>query len=430
MGKQKNIKIYDFCPKCGHWCISNASTNWFEKTSHVDSLICELADEEVKKQKTMLGKLGTRLLYTYAHIPTALFLGHYIKKDGAAYNIASFKCNCGEEWVGGEVSHEEWKKKVETDILLAESKFPIEKTYEMLRTIFNYRDIDEEYNDKLSKLYSRLKEVYIRDFCEMPNYARRFVWIVKDNITFYPENSCLLTRKEASVIDTQFENGIVTDVLYIKHPYKEIYYPKDRYSVSLFEDEVEDFIDIMACIGAKKIETQAKDETRKSKNDNFSSSTTLKGTINNITMQTSESYESNEEKRFSRLVNSIEQHQFDSANRIRRYPNAGEYAWYDAKESWRRKVARVMEQGERTMDFTLSIQEELFISQKEADAIQTDIQSISTNSSIGITNSENSQSALEKFHSRELIAHVEFYGEDDIKKEGKVESFFRKIFNS
>ena len=172
------------------------------------------------------------------------------------------------------------------------------------------------------------------------------------------------------------------------------------------------------------------DNLKNNKNDNFSYSTTIKGASNGVQGQISENYESNEEKRFSRLITRTEEHHFDSAYRVRRYPQTGEFVWYDARDGWRHKVARVLEYGERTMDFTLSIQEEIFISQKETDAIQLDIQNISTDTSAGIANTESLQSILGKFHHRELIAHVEFYGEDDIKKEGKVKSFLRKIFKS
>ena len=220
MENTETIKIYSQCPKCGHWSASNISKNWIEKASLVDSLFEYYEDKDVEEHRTKFGKAGSRIFWSIAHYPFALLGSAVIKKD----KIASFSCLCGNKWVSETCyTDKEWLQKNENDIKLASSVVPIEKTYEMLRTIYNHIGVDEHYNSILNELYSKLKTIYLRDFSKIPNYARRFVWVVKDNITFYPENICLLTRKEASIIDTQFENGIVTDVLYIKHPYKEIY---------------------------------------------------------------------------------------------------------------------------------------------------------------------------------------------------------------
>lgn len=416
MEQTTTIKIYASCPQCGHWCVSNASTGLIEKISHVDSYLSEIEEGLVQEEKTKLGKFGWNLFNTVAHIPATLIGSSMINKD----KIGAFQCSCGKKWVDFGCSHDEWIKKVETDIALAESNVPIEKTYEMLRTIFSYYNVEEEFNDKLFELYLRLKDIYIREFCKIPNYARRFVWVQRNDITAYPKNICLFTQKEATIIGTCFDNEITTGVLYIKHPYKEKYYPTNRYSLALFEDEVEDFIDIMACVGAKEITTNVKDESLNNNNEKFSSTTTFKGAFSDVNLQGSEDYERSEEKRFHQLFKKIEHHHFNSVNRVRRYPNTGEFAWYDARERWRRKVARVLEYGELTMDFTLSIQEEMFMSQSETDAIQIDIQRISSKTSAEITNTEKTQSIFGKNHHRELIAHVEFYGEEEIKSENLI----------
>lgn len=421
MENTETIKIFSQCPKCGHWSAANATTSWIDKTSLVGSLIGDVEDEEVKKCKTKLGKVGTRLFWTIEHVPVTLFLGHNVNKN----EIARFKCSCGEEWVDLGYSRDDLKDKIEKDIELSESKVPIEKTYEMLRAIYNYMGIDEQYSTKLNVLYTKLKTAYIRDFSKMPNYARRFVWITRNNIISYPENICLLTLNEACTVDTHFVNEVIGDTLYRKHPYKNIYYPTDSYCISLFEDEVEDFIDIMACIGAQKIKISANDELKDDKSQKDTSSTILKGNHKGIEVQASENYENEEERNFKRLIKSMEEHHFDSEGRVRRLPQQGEYAWF---EKWRRKASRVIEHNERTMDFTLSIQEELFISQKEMDAIQVDIKNLATSSSASLSNTETSQETYKRFHRRELIAHVEFYSESEIKKEGHVKSFFRKVF--
>lgn len=427
MENAETIKIYSQCPKCGHWSASNISKNWIEKASLVDSLFEYYEDKYVEEHRTKFGKAGSRVFGSIAHYPFVLLGSAVIKKD----KIASFSCLCGNKWVSETCyTDKEWLQKIENDIKLASSVVPIEKTYEMLRTIYNHIGVDEHYNSILNELYSKLKTIYLRDFSKIPNYARRFVWVTRNDITSYPENICLLTLKEASTVDTHFENEIIGDTLYVKHPYKNIYYSKDSYSISLFEDEVEDFIDIMACIGAKKINISANDELRRDKNKKDTSSSTLKGNHNGVEIQASENYEIEEERNFKQLIKRIEEHHFNPENRVRRLPQQGEYAWFDWKEKWRRKATRVIEHNELTMDFTLSIQEEIFVSQKETDAIQLDIQNISADTSAGIANTESLQSILGKFHHRELIAHVEFYGEDDIKKEGKVKSFLRNIFKS
>lgn len=425
MENAETIKILSQCPKCGHWCASNVSKNWLEKASLVESLIDQYEDKEVEEHRTRIGKIGTSLLWGAIHFPVTLGAS-VILKNG---EIGAFSCPCDNQWVTEKCcTYEEWIQKLEMDIELASSEVPIDKTYEMLRTVYNYIGIEEQYNNKLNELYSRLKTKYIKDFSKMPNYARRFVWVTRNNITSYPENICLLTLQEASTIDTRFENEVIGDTLYEKHPYKNIYYPMSSYSIALFEDEVEDFIDIMACIGAKKINISANDELSDDKSRKDTSSTTLRGNHNGIEAQVSENYESEEERNYKRLIKRMEEHHFDSKNRVRRLPQQGEYAWFDAKEKWQRKAGRVIEHNELTMDFTLSIQEELFISQKEMDAIQGDIKNLTTSSSASLTNTETSQKTDKRFHSRELIAHVEFYSESEIQKEGKVKSFFRKVF--
>ena len=425
MENTDTIKIFSQCPICGHWSASNISRNWIEKASLVDSLFENYEDKDVEEHRTKLGKAGSRVWWSIAHYPFALLGSVVIKKD----KIASFSCPCGNSWVSETCcTYEEWQQKIEKDIELASLEVPIDKAYEMLRTVYNYMGVDEQYNSKLSELLSKFKTIYLKDFSKMPNYARRFVWVTRNNITSYPENICLLTLQEASTIDTRFENEVIGDTLYEKHPYKNIYYPMSSYSIALFEDEVEDFIDIMACIGAKKINISANDELSDDKSRKDTSSTTLKGNHNGIEAQVSENYESEEERNYKRLIKRMEEHHFDSKNRVRRLPQQGEYAWFDAKEKWQRKASRVIDHNELTMDFTLSIQEELFISQKEMDAIQVDIKNLTTSSSAGLTNTETSQKTDKRFHSRELIAHVEFYSESEIQKEGKVKSFFRNVF--
>ena len=422
MENTETIKIFSQCPKCGHWSASNVSKSWIEKASLVDTLFENYEDKDVEEHRTKLGKAGSRVLWTIAHYPFTLLGSAVIKKD----TIASFLCPCGNKWVSETCcTYEEWQQKIEKDIELASSEVPIDKVYEMLRTIYNYIGVDEQYNNFLNELYSKFKTIYLKDFYKIPNYARRFVWITRNNITSYPENICLLTLKEASAINARFENEVIGDTLYVKHPYKNIYYPMDSYGISLFEDEVEDFIDIMACIGAKKIKTSANDELKDDKSQKDTSSTILKGNHKGIEVQASENYENEEERNFKRLIKSMEEHHFDSEGRVRRLPQQGEYAWF---EKWRRKASRVIEYNERTMDFTLSIQEELFISQKEMDAIQVDIKNLATSSSASLFNTETSQETYKRFHRRELIAYVEFYSESEIKKEGQVKSFFRKVF--
>lgn len=401
--------IYSKCPKCGHWCETIPAESWNEKFSLTEDMVEQDLEIAVAAEKTKLRKFGMRTFGEVFHFPMTFIYRHHDKyKD-----IGIFMCQCGNQWTSIAASEkfiEEYSKTLE----IIPKNIPLGSIYQSLKDCYNLCVPDTSYYHSIKTIYEELLNILLERFCEIPTYARRFLWVTDEQINYYPKNYMLLNIHSAYNTNTRFEYGLMANQLYIKHPYKEIYYPCEKYAQAMLEDEVDEFISVMACLGAKHLHIKAIDGKLLKSSAETSINSSFSADAKGVNTSISGEYSENEKKEYSQIIERIDNHSFKADGRNRYYPSKGMYLWYDVKDSWHSKAELVMEHGDYNIEFTISTKEEMHISQSIKDKILIELKEMTTAQGENISDEEFSKNNSLDFKHSTLNVNVEFYTQDEL----------------
>lgn len=401
--------IYAKCPKCGHWCDTIPADSWGEKFSLSENMVDQDLDVAVSAEKTKLKKFGMKTFGEVFHFPMTFIYRHHDKDK----DIGFFECQCGNQWTSL-AANDKYTKECHKAIEINSKIVPLESVYQSLKDCFNLCVPDTSDYHTLKTTYEKLLNILLERFCEIPTYARRFLWVTDELINYYPKNFVLLNIHNAYNTNTRFEYGLMANQLYIKHPYKEIYYPCDKYCQAMLEDEVDEFINVMACLGAKHLSLKAIDGKLLKTSTETDINSSLSANAEGVDTKVFGNYSEKEKKEYSQIIERIDNHTFKADGRKRYYPPKGMYAWYDFKDSWHRKAELVMEHSDYNIEFTVSTKEEMLISKSVSDSISIELKEMRKAQGANISDEEFKKSFALDFKHNTLSVDVEFYTRDEM----------------
>lgn len=132
-------------------------------------------------------------------------------------------------------------------------------SYESMKYLINYKDINTESAcshftiQQFEERFDKSANTYVTRFLDIPQNSRKFL-VIDDKFSILPDSFVVLPQNNIPQ-DICFPSGHPQLYqLYVVHPYKSNeYIPYKDYQLSLFTDEIKEFIWIMECLGAKSI---------------------------------------------------------------------------------------------------------------------------------------------------------------------------------
>lgn len=264
-------------------------------------------------------------------------------------------------------------------VFRTEIQKPIER-YTKLQDIIQYKEAEEEslYLSK-NEFKTELQEAannFADDFLQIPKERRKYL-VVDDEFRFLPNSFLVLTSNEIESLRNKgliFPNGYPNEkVLYICHPYKpNEYLDAENYKDELFHDQVGELIEVLQCLGAKRIDftdLKTAETTEKNTSDyNAKIGGGIKGVKGNIEGQFSEensNYQKSKEEFFHH-------HEFPLKNE----PYIPSYTiWYNHMSDWQRK-ARMRLNGEDRFKIRVSSLKESLIKDNEMIQLKADFEKL------------------------------------------------------
>jgi len=238
---------------------------------------------------------------------------------------------------------------------------------------------DSEVKQELKKA----EDYYGGNFISIPANQRKFL-VVTDDYTYLP-SSFKVIKHDADLSGIKFKNGFANKyAIYICHPYKvNVYYPYDSYQTDLLEDQIDELILLLQCLGAKSISTANSHAVEK---NNIEAETLCgkiggeyKGVGANITGDKKNSRDENE------LVSTIQEKIASSSFNpdIPPYVPDG-LAWYPHMDTWER-LYLMRKSGLKEYSVTVSTRQTHLISTNEASHINADFNALVAKGNIDIS---------------------------------------------
>lgn len=242
--------MIQLCPYCKEqWCEANNS-------NEIKDLIIQKFVNENPAATLVTTVIARTFMPPAVTVPVAIGMNLLLGKK------YQFHCsNCGGEW---ETDNEEtdqtkeYKQSVATALTSLVSDNPMENYKAMSCLTKLFGDNSKQQNEGR---FNELANNYINKFLEIPEQERRFL-VVTDNLEYLPKAFVVLPMNKMPQ-GISFPTGHPrSHELYVLHLLKpNEYIPYNKYQLSLFRDEMEEFMRIMRCLGAKSI--SFKDEQSK-----------------------------------------------------------------------------------------------------------------------------------------------------------------------
>lgn len=98
---------------------------------------------------------------------------------------------------------------------------------------------------------------YGGNFISIPSNQRKFL-VVTSEYTNLPESFKVIQYNDTELSGIVFESGFPSNnAIYVCHPYKpNVYYPSESYRMDLFKNQLNEFRELLQCLGAKSIVTE------------------------------------------------------------------------------------------------------------------------------------------------------------------------------
>lgn len=220
--------------------VTLVNENQSQQQNHIKALQSALSSEYINEYKDLKGSIYDALAYSYLiYLDDRRSASDFIDKSLELYP---------EDPVSKSI-----KGMIRTD-----TDNPLD-SYESMKYLINYKDINTEsaYShftiQQLEERFDKTANTYVTKFLDIPQNSRRFL-VIDDKFSILPDSFVVLPRNNIPQ-DICFPSGHPQLYqLYVVHPYKSNeYIPYKDYQLSLFTDEIREFLWIMECLGANSI---------------------------------------------------------------------------------------------------------------------------------------------------------------------------------
>lgn len=259
---------------------------------------------------------------------------------------------------------------------------------------------------------------YGGNFISIPENQRKFV-VVTSEYTYLPKSFKVIKYNDTELSGIVFENGFPNNnAIYVCHPYKSnVYYPSESYQIDLFKNQLNEFRELLQCLGAKSITIE-----------NFLSMDRGTGTSNKINGEISGGYKdceadiSCERKVANSIMESMVQRMLIddefSFNPDMKPFVPDELVWYDHMEEWKR-LSRMRLRGQNKYSISISSRQTHIVNENEANQVNADFKLLVAKGNLEISQSSELKTLEENSHEWKLV--VEFYPLSEYGEKGVLE---------
>ena len=282
--------------------------------------------------------------------------------------------------------------------------------YDKMRELLKINECDTDimYVDRATIMgeLEKAEKNYEHNFTSIPENQRKFLVITSD-YTHLPDSFKILKYNNTDLSGVVFENGFPSNnAIYVCHPYKpNVYYPSESYQTSLFKNQLNEFRELLQCLGAKSIRTEDSLSSRRSSDVSGNLKAKVGGEYKGVDVNVS-----GECKASNSLVNSMVQKmliddEFSFNPNISPFVPEG-LVWYNHMEEWQR-LARMRLRGQNKYSISISTRHTNIVNENEANLVNADFKALVARGDLEISKSTELKGAEENSHEWKLV--VEFY---------------------
>ena len=256
---------------------------------------------------------------------------------------------------------------------------PIER-YTKLQDIIQYKEaeVDSNFLSK-NEFKTELQEAankFADDFLLIPKERRKYL-VIDDEFRYLPNSFLVLTPNEIASLEGKgltFPNGYPNErVLYICHPYKtNEYLDAENYKDELFFDQVGELIEILQCLGAKRIDFTDLKTAETTEKNTSDYNARIGGGVNDVKGNIEGQY-SEENLNYKKSRDEFFRHHEFS---LKKEPYIPSWTiWYDHMSEWQRK-ARMRFNGENSFKIRVSSLKDSLIKENELIQLKADFEKL------------------------------------------------------
>lgn len=301
------------------------------------------------------------------------------------------------------------KSHVLKGLFMAKEASPV-SSYEKMRELLRINECETDivYVDRATIMHEleQTEQNYEHNFISIPESQRKFL-VVTSEYTFLPNSFQVLKYNNADLSGVVFENGFPNNnAIYVCHPYKtNVYYPSESYQMSLFMNQLNEFRELLQCLGAKSIKTEnslsSSCNTDESININGKVGGEYKGVGANVSGEANGSASIMKSMVQKMLIDD----EFSFNPTVLPYVPEG-LVWYEHMEEWQR-LSRMRLRGQNKYSISISTRQTNIVNENEANTINADFKALVAKGNLEI--SKFSELKVSEDYSNEWNLVVEFY---------------------
>lgn len=291
-----------------------------------------------------------------------------------------------------------------------------DENYKKMNELLKINEIDYSHpyvdNALIHQELELAEKNYGGNFMSIPPNQRKFV-VVTSQYTYLPESFKVIKYNDADLSGIVFESGFPNNnAIYVCHPYKpNVYYPSESYRMDLFKNQLNEFRELLQCLGAKSIVTENSISVEHRTDSSASLSGTIgggyKGVTGNISAQLNSADSLMESMVQSMLVNDGFSFNPDA------YPFIPDgLVWFDHMEEWQR-LTRMRLRGQNQYSLSFSLKSTNIVNQNEANQVNADFKVLVANGNLEVSKSTELKAYESNSHEVKIV--VEFYPLSDFK---------------
>lgn len=262
-------------------------------------------------------------------------------------------------------------------------------------------------------------EKFTNEFLSLPTDRRKFIYLT--SYTSYIPSGILVLSIHSLPKGIEFKGGLsLEDTLYVMHPYKpNCYIPAKSFETELFRDEVDEFVHIMYCLGAKHIKYVDERSSKESSDNQHSYNLSGGGEYKGVGASAGYGQESTL-KVDKTLSDKLEKGtDFDLNTSIKPYIPQN-LVWFPQRDKWRDDCKSRLEGRFRKADFSITTSASEIISSSEKQNIEAEIKALNAAKGNAKFDSSDLQLSLNEFN-HSWTCTVEFYPMSEYLAPVKVE---------
>lgn len=257
------------------------------------------------------------------------------------------------------------------------------------------------------------ERIYCEKFISIPANERKFL-VVTSEYSYLPDSFKVIKYNHAALSGIQFENGFPNNnAIYVCHPYKpDVYYPSESYQSDLFKNQLNEFRELLQCLGAKSITTENTHNQDRSGTTASDFGAEVGGEYKGVGVNISGELKNSNSLMESMVQTMLMNDDFALTPDIPPHVPDG-LAWFYHMEEWQRLV-RMRLRGQSKYSISISSKTARIVSENEAKQVNADFNALMAKGNIGFSQSSELKTYEGNVHEWKMV--VEFYPLSDYKK--------------